>query len=80
MNKFDSNKFNSNSTILLNNQKSFTSVRDINKSLYHHLSTQTMPNILHDMLKSYPLQTSNSSNSGLKDFILFRKFELKKCI
>ncbi|CAF0845486.1 unnamed protein product [Adineta steineri] len=60
------NKSNSTCSNLTNNQQSttFTSVRDINKSFYHHLSTQTMPNILHDMLKSSsPLQTSNYSNS-----------------
>ncbi|CAF1084605.1 unnamed protein product [Adineta ricciae] len=46
-----------------NNSQTFTSVRDVNKSFYHQLSTQTMPNILHDMLKSSPLQSSNYSNS-----------------
>ena len=46
------------------NQRSFTSVRDMNKNLYNLLqnnsqnqsftSTQQIPNILHDMLKSSP--------------------------
>ncbi|CAF4910472.1 unnamed protein product [Rotaria sp. Silwood1] len=61
------------------NQRSFTSVRDMNKNLYNLLqnnsqdqsytSTQQMPNILHDMLKSSPPSTSNNNdnnfNSGL---------------
>lgn len=67
-------------------QRSFTSVRDMNKNLYNllqtnssqnHLytSTQAMPNILHDMLKSSPPSTSNTNdntfNSGLFKILSF---------
>jgi hypothetical protein len=55
------------------NQRSFTSVRDMNKNLYNLLqnnshdqsytSTQQMPNILHDMLKSSPPSTSNHNDN-----------------
>jgi len=61
------------------NQRSFTSVRDMNKNLYNliqnnsqnqsYTSTQQMPNILHDMLKLSPPSTSNTNdnnfNSGM---------------
>lgn len=67
-------------TTATSNQQSFTSVRDMNKNLYNLLqtnsqnqsftsSTQPIPNILHDMLKSSPPSTSNTNdntfNSGI---------------
>lgn len=61
---------NENSSKLSKTQSRFTSVRDLNKSFYQQLSNQPMPNILHDMLKSSPLQTSPCPNAGQRPLIL----------
>ena len=66
------------------NQRSFTSVRDMNRNLYNLLqnnsqdqsytSTQQMPNILHDMLKSSPpLISNNNDNNFNSGLFVFRK-------
>jgi hypothetical protein len=66
-------------TISSSNQRSFTSVRDMNKNLYNLLqtnsqnqsftSTQPMPNILHDMLKLSPPSTSNTNDNNFNSGI-----------